>query len=71
MKTNNLTQMGAQNCCSKTEEKDLEIKGGQLTKELLNKEKEKNKKSTSKKFNHQRKKIQIKMKLKLKVSMKI
>ena len=42
MKTNNLTQMGVQNCCSKTEEKDLEIKGGQLTKELLNKEKEKN-----------------------------
>ena len=42
MKTNNLTQMGVQNCCSKKEEKDLEIKGGQLTKELLNKETEKN-----------------------------
>ena len=39
---NNLTQMGAQNCCSKQEEeKHLEIKGGQLTKELLNTEKEK------------------------------
>ena len=35
--------MGAQNCCSKQEEeKHLEIKGGQLTKELLNIEKEKN-----------------------------
>ena len=34
--------MGAQNCCSKQEEdKNLEIKGGQLTKELLNIEKEK------------------------------
>ena len=40
---NNLTQMGAQNCCSKQEEeKHLEIKGGQLTKELSKIEKEKN-----------------------------